>query len=622
MPSLLCFFVCENFYSEMQEAVRLQELTEVEVLSFPARCGSPPLRWQELAERISEKERCGIEIFGSYCLDSLLPVPREFIRCRVNRKEQCFHMICNAALVDSLQEESGYLLSPGWLSHWQKNVAQWGFDRQTAREFFGESVQRLVLLDTGIREKTASYLEELQNFLDLPGRMIPVGLDFHQLFVSQIVAEHRRQEAQQEIEKSKRQAADSAMTFDLIGMVTKAKSRTEVISAIVDLFTMLFAPERVYFISVQSKEIRFDQVPELTEDEKQQVMSFLAESDKQFFLNRAEDSFLLRLGRDEQTSAVIFVVRVAFPQYIESYLNAALTVAEVCALSIKHVQTLRELVRTSHLAGKAEVATEVLHNVGNTLNSISVSSEHIREIVQRSSSTSLPDIVQLIQDHEEDREFFCTHDPRGKRLPAYFARLSEKMTEERESLLTETTRQLHHIRRVAEIIRAQQDTVKLIDFTEQVHLTSLIEESLEFFQRELDKQQITVERHYCFQQTICGEPHKILQVVNNLIRNAVDAFDGISVEQKKISLSIYPTANQDDVVVEVRDNGKGMQQNILQQAFVFGFTTKKGGYGFGLHNAANLTAEMGGNLTGESAGSEQGARFRMRLPVTATGERE
>ncbi|MGB5685158.1 MAG: HAMP domain-containing sensor histidine kinase, partial [Candidatus Electrothrix sp.] len=408
-------------------------------------------------------------------------------------------------------------------------------------------------------------------------------------------------------------------TFDLIGMITKAKSRTEVISAIVDLFTMLFAPERVHFIPVQSKEIRFDQVPELTDDEKQQVELFQAGSDKQFLLNRAGNSFLLRLGRDKQTTAVIFVVQVAFPQYIESYLNAALTVAEVCALSIEHVQTLRELVRTSHLAGKAEVATEVLHNVGNTLNSISVSSEHIREIVEQSSCTSLPDIVQLIQDHEEDREFFCTHDPRGKRLPSYFARLSEKMTEERESLLAETTRQLHHIRRVAKIIRAQQDTVKLIDFTEQVNLTSLIEESLEFFQRELDKKQITVERHYCFQQNIYAEPHKILQVMNNLIRNAVDAFDGIAVKQKEISLSTYPTADQDEVVVEISDNGKGMEQNILQQAFVFGFTTKKGGYGFGLHNAANLTTEMGGNLTGQSAGAEQGARFRMRLPVTAKG---
>ncbi|MCI5139176.1 MAG: sensor histidine kinase, partial [Candidatus Electrothrix sp. AR1] len=274
------------------------------------------------------------------------------------------------------------------------------------------------------------------------------------------------------------------------------------------------------------------------------------------------------------------------------------------------------------ISSKAEVATEVLHNVGNTLNSISVSSEQIREAIQQSSSASLPDIIQLIQDHEEDKEDFFVHDPRGRMLPAYFVKLSGKLIEEREFLLAETTRQLRHIRRVAEIIRSQQDTARCINFNEQIDISSLLEESLEFFQGELEGQRIVVDRNYNFQKSIYGEPHKILQVVNNLVRNAVDAFDGISLEQKKISLSTYPTADQNEVVVEITDNGKGMRQNVLQQAFVFGFTTKKGGHGFGLHNAANLTAEMGGSLTGESAGTEQGARFRMRLPVKATGGTE
>ncbi|MCI5160367.1 MAG: ATP-binding protein [Candidatus Electrothrix sp. AUS1_2] len=105
-----------------------------------------------------------------------------------------------------------------------------------------------------------------------------------------------------------------------------------------------------------------------------------------------------------------------------------------------------------------------------------------------------------------------------------------------------------------------------------------------------------------------------------------DAFEGTSVAQKTLVLCTYPVADQDnavkDVMIEIRDNGKGMAQKVLQQAFTFGFTTKKGGHGFGLHNAANLTAEMGGSLIGESAGSEQGATFRMRLPVTVIGRTE
>ncbi|MCI5143676.1 MAG: ATP-binding protein [Candidatus Electrothrix sp. ATG1] len=133
---------------------------------------------------------------------------------------------------------------------------------------------------------------------------------------------------------------------------------------------------------------------------------------------------------------------------------------------------------------------------------------------------------------------------------------------------------------------------------------------------------MAVERRYGFQQHIYGDPYKILQVVNNLIRNGVEAFDGMSPAQKKISLRTFFIAEQDEVGIEVADNGKGMQQEVVHQMFSFGFTTKENGHGFGLHNAANLIAEMGGRLTGESAGPGQGARFRMRLPVTVTGGRE
>jgi signal transduction histidine kinase len=617
-----CFIVCEIFFPEIEAAVRRQGLTDAEVRSFPSHCSSAPIKWSELVDIVRSSWADTVVIFGSYCLRELAAPPDEFSRCRIHRKEQCHHLLCSPTLVDAVQRNGTYLLSPGWLSYWRRHIAIWGFDRPTAIEFFGGALQKLLLLDTGTDPESERHLADFGGFLQLPAETLPIGLEFLGLSLSHIIADYQQQKLTRQKQEIERQAAESAMTLDLIRMVTRVKSRSEVVSAIIELFTMLFDPKKIYFIPVSKAGVDFDRAPGLTAEEQLQAEQFYAGQERYLLLNKEQGSFFLRIGGRERASALLLISQVAYPLYINQYINTALAVSEVCALSIKHVRTLRELVRTSHLAGKAEVATEVLHNVGNTLNSISVSSEHIREIAQQSSSTSLPDIVRLIQDHEEDHESFYTHDPRGKRLPSYFARLSEKMTEERESLLTETTRQLHHIRRVAEIIRAQQDTAKLIDFTEQVNLTSLLEESLELFQGDMDEQRITVECHYGFQQSIFAEPHKILQVMNNLIRNAVEAFDGISAEEKKISLSTYPTADRDEVVVEISDNGKGMRQNILQQAFTFGFTTKKGGHGFGLHNSANLAAEMGGSLTGESAGPEQGARFIMRLPVTATGGTE
>lgn len=111
-----------------------------------------------------------------------------------------------------------------------------------------------------------------------------------------------------------------------------------------------------------------------------------------------------------------------------------------------------------------------------------------------------------------------------------------------------------------------------------------------------------------------GERYKILQVVSNLISNAVDAFDIIEQSNKSLFLRLYPVDSQ-SVVLEVHDNGMGINSDILQQIFVFGFTTKADGHGFGLHNAANMATEMHGTLTAESSGKGKGSLFRLHLPI-------
>ena len=622
MPLTFCFLVCENFFPEVEAAVRQQGFTDVEVRSFPSRCCSPPMHWSDIADSAGAAKADIVLVLGSYCLRYLTDPPEELAHCRIRRKKQCHYLLLSSALVDALQRNGTYLLSPGWLRRWRKHIQAWGFDRPTALEFFGESLRKLLLLDTGTDQEAQQYLAEFAEFLQLPAETLPVGSEFLELALSQCRAEYQQVELRRQKEEIERQAAESAMTLDLVRLVTRAKSRPEVVAAIIELFTMLFDPKKIHFIPVNSAEVLFDHAPDLTEEERLQAQQFYNSRERHVLLSREQGSFLLRIGGGEEPFAFVLISRVACPQYIHQYINTALAVSEVCALSIQHVQVLKELFTTSHLAGKAEVATEVLHNVGNTLNSISVASEQIREIAEQSSSTSLAEVVRLIQEHEHDREQFCLHDSRAKMLPSYFAKLAEKLAEEREFLLAETTRQLQHIRRIAEIIRSQQETVKNTRFTEQFNLSSLLEESLEFFQEVLDEQKITVERHYECTQVMSGEPHKILQIINNLIRNAVDALSGTSEDRRKISLRTYPSADRDEVIVEVRDNGEGMETNIVRQAFAFGFTTKKGGHGFGLHNAANLTAEMGGSLTGESAGSGRGATFRMRLPVIKKGRTE
>jgi signal transduction histidine kinase len=410
----------------------------------------------------------------------------------------------------------------------------------------------------------------------------------------------------------------------MLGLVVKAASEAEVLDGIAELFRMLFAPKEVHCLPVVRGGLTSDRLAVLTPEERQSAEELLTQSERQHELTASGDGFFLRLGTDGVTSVLVLVRQVTFPQHLHSYINTALNVAGVCALAVEHVRILKKLLDTSRLAGKAEVATEVLHNVGNTFNSISVASERLREMLRQSGCVTLPPIIKLIEEHEDNLSAFCSTDPRGQKLPRYFASLSGRLMQERELMLEEVGQQLRHIRRAAEIIRTQQDTARGKGFVELLDLPAVLEESLDIFSKKIIERQIIVARDYAVLPPIRGERHKILQIVGNLISNAAEAFDGLEEREKKITLRLYPAGGSKDAgaVLEVEDNGKGITKAFMERIFQFGFSGKEGGHGFGLHNAANLAAEMDGSLRAESAGKDKGAIFRLLLPTVADRRRQ
>ena len=97
-------------------------------------------------------------------------------------------------------------------------------------------------------------------------------------------------------------------------------------------------------------------------------------------------------------------------------------------------------------------------------------------------------------------------------------------------------------------------------------------------------------------------------VVENLCKNAVDAMEGSG----DIWLSLHEQGAW--VVVEVRDNGKGIQKKDLKNVFKPGFTTKKRGWGLGLSLAKRIIEEYhGGRIYVKSSEVGKGTTFRIEL---------
>jgi len=261
----------------------------------------------------------------------------------------------------------------------------------------------------------------------------------------------------------------------------------------------------------------------------------------------------------------------------------------------------------------AEVATSVLHNVGNVLNSVNVSSSVIADKIRKSKVASLAKVVALLKEHENDLGNFFGNDPKGKQLPAYLASLASHLAQEQQDILSELKTLGNNIMHIKEIVTTQQNYAKTVGMTEKLAVVDLVEDALQLNKGAMTRHNISIVRDFADVPPILTEKHKVLQILVNLIRNAKYACDDQGADDKKITLRV---ANGDGrVKISVGDNGIGIAPENLTCIFNHGFTTRKEGHGFGLHNGAIVAKELGGSLTASSDGPGRGATFTLELPV-------
>jgi signal transduction histidine kinase len=275
-------------------------------------------------------------------------------------------------------------------------------------------------------------------------------------------------------------------------------------------------------------------------------------------------------------------------------------------------QALQQQLRDSaHQAGMAEIATGVLHNVGNVLNSLGIANSTARRELKGLRLERLEQATALLASNRATLAAFLTEHERGRHLPEYLPALSAQIVANVRAIQTEleTTEQLvHHL---GDIVSAQQELARVGGQSEPIQLNELIDTALLVHASELTH--IRVVREYDELPPIMTDRHKLLQIVVNLLSNARDAVQTIAAERARILVKLR--LEGDHVQLTVEDTGIGMSEEVLSQLWRFGFTTKKKGHGFGLHNSANVAHEMGITLTAHSDGVGRGSRFVLRLPI-------
>jgi signal transduction histidine kinase len=275
-----------------------------------------------------------------------------------------------------------------------------------------------------------------------------------------------------------------------------------------------------------------------------------------------------------------------------------------------------QLQDASRQAGMAEVATGVLHNVGNVLNSVNVSASVVADLVAKSKAQSLGKAAELVGRHTHDLATFITEDERGKHLPQFLAALANSLTGEQAAVLEELGSLTSHIEHIKTIVTTQQCFAGASQLIESISLADLLEDALRIESASLKRHVLDVQREYADLPPIEVDKQKLLQILINLIRNGKHAV--VERGERGGQLILRTAASGDDrVQIEVVDDGVGIAAENLTQIFAHGFTTRqeRGGRGFGLHLSALFAKEMGGSLTAHSDGPGTGATFVLELPL-------
>jgi signal transduction histidine kinase len=272
----------------------------------------------------------------------------------------------------------------------------------------------------------------------------------------------------------------------------------------------------------------------------------------------------------------------------------------------------RQLLEASRRSGMAEIATNVLHNVGNVLNSVNISSGMIAERVKNSDASILARAVGLMQEHRHDLGEFISLDSRGKHLPAHLAQLSEHLIAEQKAIVKELASLRENIEHIKEIVAMQQSYATFGGVKEIINVLDLVEDSMRLNEGGLNRHGVEVIREYAEVPLMNVEKHKILQILVNLLSNAKHACQESASVDKRLTIRV---ANGDGrLKISVMDNGIGIPPENVTRIFNYGFTTRKDGHGFGLHSCALAAKEMGGSLTMHSNAPSQGSCFTLELP--------
>jgi PAS domain S-box-containing protein len=329
MDEKLGIFICNNLVPELNEILKTGNFPDVKLISFPNSCIGCILDNDLISKLIRpyEDEFSKILFFVSSCRvggkSNIFPSKKvELIHL-----EQCFELILNKETVYHFIRQGYYLVTRGWLNQYKHNISDWGFKEKSAKVFFGESLKKILYLDTGPSGQYKLKLQALSKYMGLPYEVLPVGLSHCRNFIESEVLqwriENERINMNQKLSDSMKQNADSFLVFQQLQKLVDYTDETIIVNEVFSLLTILFAPQQIGFKKqVNGYQSEIIWLNDYAGDQQKDRPDFMA----------------IEITHQNEILGVFEIYGIRFPGYINQYRKVEPVISKICGVSISNAR--------------------------------------------------------------------------------------------------------------------------------------------------------------------------------------------------------------------------------------------------------------------------------------------
>ena len=333
MKDKLAIFACNSLAAEVSHVLQTGNYPDVKLFSYPISCAGSPLNNERILALTSKKEEySNILFFVSACHNKKGKTHTLPSKIKLIALEQCFELILNKEIIYHFIKQGYYIISNGWLRNYKHHIAEWGFKDESAKVFFGESLNKILFLDTGIDKDYLPKLISISEYMGLQYEIFPVGLSHCRNFIDSEVsgwrAEKERKYINESLAKLTKENADYFFVFQHLQKLVDYTDETIIVNEVFSLLNILFAPQQIGFLIYNGGQV---------------LNTVWLNSNSTNQQKTQEDFMAIEIVHQNEILGIFEIYGIKFPEYIEQYGKIKPVISKICGVSISNARKYSEL---------------------------------------------------------------------------------------------------------------------------------------------------------------------------------------------------------------------------------------------------------------------------------------